>query len=272
MAPSGSRRFGSRIVVGAVALLGVLAVVAAVVVWRSNDRTAGPANPGLTCATTIAARGRPLLAAPGVHRVLLIGDSIMDQASCSVAASLAGLGITTTRHAIPGTGLLTGPDWLVMIRPLLAQVRPDAVIAIFVGNYSAGGVRDAHGTPIQRDTPQFRAAWQARAAQLSKVVRGAGADMYWVSPPPFGWPPFQGAPALYAGYRSIAGDHFLDAGSSLAGGRGGELADTTTCGARRALRASDLSHLSPDGARIYGQTIARDFGRSIGLRTSPKPC
>src|SRR3954453_23168089 len=118
MAPSGSRKYGSRVAGGAVVLLGVLVVLAALVVWRSNDRTAGPANPGLTCATTIAAPGRPLLAAPGVHLVLLIGDSIMDQASCSVAESLAGLGITTTRHAIAGTGLLTGPDWLVMIRPL----------------------------------------------------------------------------------------------------------------------------------------------------------
>src|SRR3954447_2572976 len=252
MAPSGSRRYGSRVVGGAVVLLGVLVVVAALVVWRSNDRIAGPANPVLTCATTIAARGRPLLAAPGVHRVMLIGDSIMEQASCSVADSLAGLGITTTRHAVAGSGLLTGMDWVTTVRSLLAQEHPDAVIAVFVGNYLGAPIRDAQGNVIVKDTPAFRSAWQARAEQLSAVVRHAGAAMYWVSPPPFAFPPFQGAPALYAGYRTISGDHFLDSGRSLADAHGREVASKTTCGARRVVRAEDVAHLTDDGARIYG--------------------
>ena len=255
------------------AVIVVLAIVTVVVViWRANDRTAGPQNPGQACPPVVAARGRPLLAASGVHRVMLIGDSIMEQASCSVADSLAGLGITTTRHAVAGSGLLTGMDWVTTARSLLAQEHPDAVIAVFVGNYLGTPIRDAQGNVIVKDTPAFRSAWQARAEQLSKVVRRAGADMYWVSPPPFAFPPFQGAPALYAGYRTISGDHFLDAGRSLAGAHGHEVASKTTCGARRVVRTEDVAHLTDDGARIYGQTIARDFGRSVGPRTSPKPC
>jgi hypothetical protein len=254
---------------GAVVVVGVLVFV--IVLWRANDRTAGPENPGTSCPETIAARGRPLLAASGVHRVMLIGDSIMEQASCSVADSLAGLGITTSRHAVAGSGLLTGMDWIAAIQPLLAAEHPDAVLAIFVGNYGTP-IRDAAGKPILRDTPEFRAAWQARAEQLSKVVRDSGAQMYWVSPPPFTFPPFVGAPRLYAGYRTIDGDHFIDAGPSLAGPNGKEVGSKQTCGQLRVVRTSDVAHLTDDGARIYGQTIARDFGRQIGLRTSPRPC
>jgi len=261
-----------RVLAGAVAVVLVAVVAVAIVVWRENDRTAGPENPGTACPQTVPARGRPLLAASGVHRVMLIGDSIMEQASCAVADSLAGLGITTSRHAVAGSGLLTGMDWVAAVRPLLGSEHPDAVIAIFVGNYEGAPIRDAAGKVVLRDTPAFRAAWQARAEQLSKVVRASGADMYWVSPPPMALPPFTGAGALYAGYRTIRGDHFIDAGPSLADARGHEVGSKETCGRVRVVRAEDVAHLTDDGARIYGQTIARDFGRQVGLRTSPRPC
>jgi len=203
---------------------------------------------------------------------MLIGDSIMVQASCAVADSLAGLGITTSRHAVAGTGLLTGMDWVTAIQPLLAAEHPDAVLAIFVGNYLGPPVRDPSGTVVAKDTPEFFAAWQARAQALSKVVHDAGAAMYWVSPPPLAFPPFQGAARLYAGYRTITGDHAIDAGQSLADARGREVGSKQTCGQVRIVRAGDVAHLTDDGARIYGQTIARDFGRQVGFRTSPKPC
>jgi len=260
-----------RLTVAAVALVVVVAGALAIVVWWSNDRTAGPQNPGVNCPVTVPARGRPILAAPEVHRVMLIGDSIMVQSSCAVADSLAGLGITTSRHAVNGSGLLTGMDWVAAIQPLLAAEHPDAVLAIFVGNYGPP-LRDPSGAVIVKDTPQFLAAWQARAEQLSKVAHDGGAAMYWVSPPPFAFPPFQSAARLYAGYKTIAGDHVIDAGPSLADARGREVGAKRTCGQLRFVRANDISHLTDDGARIYGQTIARDFGRQVGFRTSPKPC
>ena len=209
-----------RLTAGAIAFVLVVAAAFAVVVWWPNSRTASPQNPGVDCPVTVPARGRPILAAPGVHRVMLIGDSIMVQASSAVADSLAGLGITTSRHAVAGTGLLTGMDWVTAIRPLLAAEHPDAVLAIFVGNYLGPPVRDPAGRVILKDTPEFVAAWQARAQELSKVVRESGATIYWVSPPPFAFPPFQSAARLYAGYTTIAGDHAIDAGPSLADARG----------------------------------------------------
>jgi hypothetical protein len=35
---------------------------------------------------------------------------------------------------------------------------------------------------------------------------------------------------------------------------------------------ADAVHLTDDGARIYGQTIAHDFSAERGVLTAPKPC
>ncbi|MGZ6895914.1 MAG: DUF459 domain-containing protein [Acidimicrobiia bacterium] len=267
---TGSR---ARVVLAATVATVVVLVAVLLVVWDRNWRRAGPANPGMSCPTVVPARGRPLLAAVGVRRVMLIGDSIMLQASCAVADGLAGLGITTTRRAVAGSGLLTGtPDWLATIGPLLRQDRPDAVVAIFVGNYLGPPVRDASGNVIVADTPGFRAAWQQKAAQLSHAVHAAGARMYWVSPPPFALPPFHHADLLFDGYASLPGDHVIDAGPALAGKNGDEVGTLVTCGTPKVVRANDAAHLTDDGARIYGQTIAHDLGADLGLLTAPKPC
>ena len=67
----------------------------------------------------------------------LIGDSIMNQASCSLAESLAQVGVQTGRYAVDGSGLLTGPvDWVKALPVILQKEHPSAVVAIFVGNYA----------------------------------------------------------------------------------------------------------------------------------------
>src|SRR5262249_12984389 len=157
----------------------------------------------------------------GVHRVALIGDSIMYQPSCTVADNLSDLGIETYRDAVSNTGLLNGTvDWIAKTRTILASQHPDVVVAVFVGNYPPPPVRDARGAVIADDSPAFFAAWQRRAEQLSAEVRASGARMYWVSPPPISLPPLAHAQRLFDGYRTIRGDHFLEAGSVLAGSNG----------------------------------------------------
>jgi len=80
----------------------------------------------MTCPALIPAKSRPPLTALGVHRVALIGDSIMNQASCSGADSLANLGIQTGRYAVPGSGLLTGSvNWLSQTQQILRFEHPD---------------------------------------------------------------------------------------------------------------------------------------------------
>jgi hypothetical protein len=256
-----------------VAVVVVIAVgIGGYVVWDRNWRTASSTNPTTDCPPVVPAGDRRPLAMRGVDRVMLIGDSIMEQSSCAIGESLAGLGVETSRNAIGGTGLLGGPgDWVASAKQLVATWHPDVVLVIFVGNYLSQAT-DASGKRIVIDTPEFFAAWQQRAEELSRVVRDSGAQLYWVSPPPIALPPLSHASRLFEGYRTIAGDHTLDAGRSLAGDDGKEVTNTITCGRQRNIRTFDGTHLTPDGARIYGQTIAHELSADLGVLTSPKPC
>jgi hypothetical protein len=261
----------------AVRLLGVLAVVLVVAVgalvgWNRWWRTAGPENPGFDCPAVIEANDRVPFAAGDVRRVALIGDSIMAQASCAIGESLSGVGIRTSRHAIPGTGLLAGMDWVAATRFVMRAEHPDVVIAIFVGNYLPEPVLDANGAVIADNSPEFFHAWQRRAAELSQVVHDGGAELYWVSPPPLADPLLGHAQRLFDGYREIPGDHVLTSGRVLAGPDGELVMRKTTCGRERVVRTPERVHLTFDGARIYGQQIAHDFTAEIGILTTPKPC
>jgi len=251
-----------------IAILGLAAYVG----WDRWARKASAANPGFNCPTVVAAQHRLPFSADGVHRVALVGDSIMDQASCSIAKSLAGVGIESSRHGVWATGLLGSPDWIAKMREIMDTEHPDAVIAIFNGNYVLGKVNDANGNPIKIGTPAFLRAWQDRAEALSAVVHAGHAQMYWVSPPPITVPELEDTQKLFAGYRTIDGDHSLLSGRSLTGPDGTFIASKQTCGRRATIRAKDRIHLTPDGARIYGQQIAHDFSADIGLLTAPKPC
>jgi hypothetical protein len=258
----------------AASVLVTVALAGGYVWWDRVWRRAGPRNPGVSCPAVVAPSHRPPLSAIGVHRVALIGDSIMWQPSCAIAESLASVGLQTSRHGIPGSGLLNGPvEWVAETQRILQAEKPDVVIAIFVGNYWAPPVRDATGSPIAVDTPAFFRAWQARANALSAEVRATHARLYWVSPPPITMSELAHAQRLFDGYRSIPGDHVLDSGRVLAGPGGRPLVLKQSCGALRLLRSSsDAVHLSDDGARIYGEQIAHDLSAELGLLTSPRPC
>ena len=254
-------------------VLVVSVVTGGLLVWDRWWRRAGPANPGTKCPAIVPARHRLPFAASGVHRVALIGDSIMVQASCAIADSLRDVGIETHLHAYFGTGLLTGPaDWLAVTQQILKTEKPDVVIAIFVGNYLPPTFRDARGAVVKDDTPSFYQAWQAHAALLSAEVRAAHARMFWVSPPPITYPLLRHAGRLFDGYRTISGDRFLFSGRVLAGPHGSQVMTKRTCGRTRVIRTKDRIHLTDDGGRIYGQQIAHDLTADLGILTAPRPC
>ena len=264
---SGRQRGALRVVVAVVLVLALAGV--GFVIWDRDFRRAGPTNPGTSCGEIVHANRRLPFSANGVRRVLLIGDSIMVQAGCAVASGLAGIGIETHLAAVSGTGLLSGAvDWQANTQHLLETIKPDAVIAIFVGNYFAPPP-DAAGHTIPVDSPEFFDAWQKAAVALSAEVRAHGAAMYWVSPPPIVSPR---ATTIANGYRMIPDTQFLDSGKALAGPKGIYVGDKKTCDRTTAVRVFDGVHLTDDGARIYGETIAHDFSSHKGLFTAPKPC
>jgi hypothetical protein len=263
---------GRRVRVLAVLVVVLVVAAGAYVGWNRWWRTAGPENPGFDCPSVIAAEGRVPFAAGDVRRVALIGDSIMAQASCAIGESLADVGIRTTRHAIPGTGLLAGMDWVAATRFVLRAEHPDVVMAIFVGNYLPAPVLDPDGEVIEDNSPAFFRAWQRRAEVLSKAVNDAGAEMYWVSPPPLADPLLGHAQQLFDGYRTIEGDDVLMSGRVLAGPDGRLIMRKTTCGRERVIRTPERVHMTFDGARIYGQQIAHDFTAGLGIIPTPRPC
>src|SRR5262245_40094812 len=161
---------------GAIAIAIVIVVGASsFIVWDRSFRRAGPSNPSFDCPQKIDAKHRVPFAAVGVHRVALIGDSIMVQASCALAESLADLGIETTRHAVSGSGLLNGiVDWNQETGRILQTEHPDVVVAIFVGNYLGPPALTEDGATIAPDTPAFFHAWQQHAIAISMQVRKAG--------------------------------------------------------------------------------------------------
>ncbi len=252
----------------------LLVAAIAFVVWDRYFNQASPASPGMSCPMIVQPTRHPPLAAIGIHRVALIGDSIMEQSSCTIASSLAKVGIQTGRYAVSGSGLLTGwVDWIQYTSVILQKEHPDAVLAIFVGNYFPPPMRDAQGRVVADNSPEFFSLWQQRAVQLSEEVRRAGASLYWVSPPPIEPPVLNHAQRLFDGYRTIPGDHVIDAGSILAGARGQEVLYKLTCGRVQLVRTLvDGVHLTNEGARLYGQEIAHQFTAQTGLLTSPKPC
>ena len=204
-------------------------------------------------------------------RVLLIGDSLLAQPSCTIGAALAADGIETHMHAVSGSGLLTGAiDWKRRLDQLLASVHPDVVVALFSGNYPPPPVNDASGQPIAYDTPAFYAAWQDRAREISATVRAAGPKLFWLQPPPMVVSPIP--PKLYAGYLQL-GDATLASGRALADSAGRWVATRPECGTDgQPLRADDSVHMTDAGARVYGLVIAHDLAAALGRPTITAPC
>ena len=256
-----------------VALGVLLAAVASFTIWNRYFDQASPTVPGMSCPTIVKPTGHAPLVSPGIQRVALIGDSIMYQASCAVADSLASVGIQTARYAVPGSGLLSGSvDWVKTTALIMASQHPNAVIGIFVGNYWPPSPSDAFYETVPQNSPAFYAAWQQRSIELSNEVRAAGAQMYWVSPPPIRSSLLSHAQRIFEGYQTIRGDHTIDAGAVLAGSKGQEVPAKLTCGKTDVVRTSDDIHLTGEGARLYGEEIAHLFTAQTGLLTSPKPC
>jgi len=234
-----------------------------------DDSPSEPAATSSLCGDVV----KPPAGVDTTKTVLVIGDSLMVQPSCTAATALAAVGVETHLHAISGSGLLTAAgvprgSWAKLLDRLLATVHPDVVVAGFVGNYIGPPATGDDGQPIAVDTPSFFAAWQTQAQGLSDLVRLSGADLYWVQPPPIA-SSSRGA-TLFAGYQQL-GDHTLPSGGVVAGPDGGYV-DANACADGAPLRAPDGLHYSDAGSQVVGQQLAHDLAAALGLPAVPAPC
>ncbi len=115
---------------GALAPVAAIATALAVVVATVPPTAAGAAAPPTDAGSTgtphvfaiARTSGEPL-------RVLLMGDSVMDQAASGFAAGFAASGpVTVDSMAYPGWGLSKDPGWRTEIPAEVARYRPDVVI------------------------------------------------------------------------------------------------------------------------------------------------
>lgn len=228
-------------------------------------------------------------------RVLLVGDSILAQPARTITDQLDALGVQTYAAAVSGSGLLTGAvDWQARANRLVAQMQPDVVIALFVGNYPENTPADPlyddlgplpvdeAGTPIAADTPQFFDAWQDAAETLSGTLASRGAQVYWVEPPPMiefemlELAELARADELYAGYRQLdqtqPSVEYLSPRASVAGPAGEWISKSVACGTLEHLRAPDTVHFTTAGAYRYGQTLAGLLAAAQGWGTIAELC
>jgi hypothetical protein len=131
-------------------------------------------------------------------RVLLIGDSILDQQGSAAAFLLRQAGVDARAIGLWGSGLLTidqydygktklGGQWLHRAKTEIARFDPDAVGVYLNHNYWPPFPHDASGrkiTDLWSPPGQQMIARQARA--LVRILRARGAKVFFISPVPAG--------------------------------------------------------------------------------------
>lgn len=243
----------------ALLLVGVGAVVAAMIAGTVFAVTGSGSEPG----------------EPPV-KVLLVGDSIMNQAGVYLEASLEARDgiddVEVVNEGRNGTGLLTPTiyDWQQAIPDLLDEVQPDVVVVLFVGNYTSTDlwVNDA-GLEVDGYTDQFFEAWEKEARDLHRELAASGADVYWVNPPPMiGEEGERRVTEFRQINRRLAEDFtgvvLIDGTDALSDDDGGyafELPDED--GVPQQVRTIDSVHLTPAGARRLADEIARQVTTSV---------
>ena len=134
--------------------------------------TAAPPDPGAAPAV-----GATVPDADAVDDVLLVGDSVMSQASTELAAAFAARGVTTAYAGGPGTGPLSPQgSWADQIDAWVAGTHPDVVVIEACCNYTTEPDHryvDAAGVAVAPGSPEVLQVWET---EIRDLVRRAGAD------------------------------------------------------------------------------------------------
>ena len=198
----------------------------------------------------------------------------MEEASCSIADSLSGVGIQTSRHAVSGIGTVERIGGLGRADPtdhanrearrggrdLRRELLSAAGCAMRTARSSRPTPRRSSvrgettlGCCRRRSTPRMRACIGSGRRRSAIPARSCGASVQRLSDDP-------------KGINSCPRD------ARLAGPRDSVIMTKKTCGRERPIRTSDRMHLTDDGARIYGQQIAHDLTADLGILIAPRPC
>jgi ribosomal protein L24E len=267
-------------IVGAV-LVAALASVLAVQMVPASARvvvytTAGDARRAAEAST-------PQLPAP---RVLLMGDSLMDQQGSAAAFELRQNGINAKSLGAWGTSLLTRNQydfgktkltggWLLLAAQQIKSFDPNVVAVYLNHNYWPPWPRDAAGHEIVSTDGLWTAAGQSmlrqQAAVLVTILRSRGAAVYFVAPVPAGtisnpdpnvWSP------IWHGYQPVlASMHVpvIDSAAALRGPNGLRKETAPSCtGAPERIRPAGDLHMTRFGAGLAGSSLATAVTDIVG--------
>jgi hypothetical protein len=190
-------------------------------------------------------------------RVLLVGDSLMDNVSAGVRRRVAGK--TTVRlevDAIPGTAI-NWPfrfDWPKELRHKVRSYRPEVVGFMFGGH--DWRKRKLDGKVLAPPDEAWRKDYAKRVDELVRIASSRGARVYWLGLPDVEPAEMQRAvPEMDAVFESMEprwpGFTYIDTHAAVAGPNGGFA---------RYLRAKDGTLVlarQPDGLHFepYGQDL-----------------
>ena len=236
----------------------------------------GASTANAIASTAAATSPASMHAAPSQPRVLLIGDSILDQEGSAAAFLLRQSGVDAKSMGVWESGLLTRDQydhgktklagfWFHKAKNAIATFDPDVVGVYMNHNYWPPYPRDAAGrtiTNLRSASAQRMIAQQARA--LITILRARHAKVFFVAPIPAGsiknpnpsaWNPIWHGylPVLRAMHVSIA-----DSAKPLERPDGLRAETKPSCsGAPERIRLPDHDvHLTRFGAALAGSALA----------------
>jgi hypothetical protein len=204
--------------------------------------------------------------------VLLLGDSIMGQASPTAEALLTGQGMTVLARGISGSAPVPLPnsvDWPTEAGVLGAQFHPDVVVILFTGNYTR--------LVNLNDDAALCHAWGDAVRQMAAELLAGGARRVIVAESvPGEWliPPDQAFACETLALVGVRGADVADAGGVL-GAPGSprtrvEALPACDGGAPVVLRTADI-HSTQAGASRVGRALAATIDPA-GISAPPAFC
>jgi peptidoglycan/LPS O-acetylase OafA/YrhL len=163
-----------------------------------------------------------------VERVLLMGDSVMQQAFSAIERPLQNDDVQVGFAGGPGSGpLFPQGDWSAQLADWLPRFQPDVVVMEACCDYTDFADElyvDAEGNEVLPGTDEMFVSWEDEVRGLIAQVTDTGAAVLWVMPAPVQTNGFYGPierqvdrlREMYVDFGEIEGVTLLDWGEVLA--------------------------------------------------------
>jgi hypothetical protein len=226
---------------------------------------------------------------------LIIGDSLVRQASLSIGVGVMAPGVETLVEAVNTSGLVSGAiHWDARADELIASFRPTVVLISFAGNFTApfwdgyappgapGSVEYQGWIGATVGSNEFLTRYTAAAISLTARFQSGGARVAWLEAPPF--PPEFANPTvpdrLWARWKdeipaARPDTRMLSARAAVADANGNWMQYKVICGTNLEIRSREWDggvHFTADGAGSFGRAVARSLSQAEGWPAPQDHC